>query len=55
MEEGVRGRKHNRRIRELFGESDIVWGIRGSRLRWAGHTLRKKHRKNTKNYLGNFT
>lgn len=30
-------KKYNREIRELFVEPDIVWVIRGSWLRWAGH------------------
>lgn len=34
-------RKHNKEIREVFGEPDVVGVIRANRLRWAGHIIGK--------------
>lgn len=40
-------RKLNKEIREVFGEPDVVGVIRASRLRWAGHIIRKDAKKIT--------
>lgn len=38
-------RKHNKEIREVFGEPDVVGVIRASRLRWAGLIIKKDVKK----------
>lgn len=43
LEEVVWGGKHNREIRELFGEPDKVRVIRHSKLNWARRNILRKN------------
>lgn len=40
-EHGEWRRKHNREIRELYNNTDIISEIKCRRIRWAGHVLRR--------------
>ncbi|XP_054277909.1 uncharacterized protein LOC128996544 [Macrosteles quadrilineatus] len=45
--------KHNRELRELYRDPDIVAEVRSRRLRWAGHVLRKEEGSLVRNALNN--
>ncbi|XP_054285599.1 uncharacterized protein LOC129002085 [Macrosteles quadrilineatus] len=41
-EDGVWRIRHNRELRELFKDPDIIGEVKSRRLRWVGHILRRK-------------
>lgn len=41
LEDGIWRIKHNREIRTLYKEPDVVSEVRHNRLRWAGHVIRR--------------
>ncbi|XP_054287687.1 uncharacterized protein LOC129003421 [Macrosteles quadrilineatus] len=41
-EDGVWRIRHNRELRELFQDPDIIGEVKSRRLRWVGHILRRK-------------
>ncbi|KAL1448299.1 hypothetical protein WDU94_008926, partial [Cyamophila willieti] len=45
--------KHNKELRDLYKEPDIVGEMKSSRLRWTGHVLRKNEESNVKNIWKN--
>jgi hypothetical protein len=46
-------RKHNREIRDLYKDADIVSEVKSRRLRWAGHVLRRREESQLKRFSKN--
>lgn len=53
FEDGEWRIRHNAELRQLYTDPDIVAEVRGRRMRWAGHVLRKEDDSLVKNVLLN--
>ncbi|KAL1446641.1 hypothetical protein WDU94_003506 [Cyamophila willieti] len=49
LEDGNWRIKHNKEIRDLFNQPDIVSEVKRGRLRWMGHVIRREETSNVKN------